>query len=84
MGQLLGILGSGIGVEITDLIWHCLRQSAESIAKSDPAHAQMLEGLVDLADVRKPSALSRCLDEYRSAHPRSHYANLAAAAWIYR
>ena len=54
MGQLLGILGSGIGVEITDLIWHCLRQSAESIAKSDPAHAQMLEGIVDLADVRKP------------------------------
>ncbi|MGA2070783.1 MAG: tetratricopeptide repeat protein [Sedimentisphaerales bacterium] len=80
MGQLLGILGSGIEVEITDLIWHCLRQSAESIAKSDPAHAQMLEGLVGLANARKPSVLKRCLDEYRSAHPRSHYASLAAAA----
>jgi tetratricopeptide (TPR) repeat protein len=80
MGQLLGILGSGIGVEITDLIWHCLRQSAESIVKSDPAHSQMLEGIVDLADVRKPSVLNRRLDEYRLAHPRSHYANLAAAA----
>jgi len=80
MGQLLGILGSGIGVEITDLIWHCLRQSAESIAKSDPAHSQMLEGIVDLADVRKLSVLNRRLEEYRSAHPRSHYTNLAAAA----
>ena len=79
MGQLLGILGSGIGVEITDLIWHCLRQSAETLAKTDPAHAQMLDKVVDLADVRKSSLLRRRLDEYRSAHPHCHYTNLAAA-----
>jgi tetratricopeptide (TPR) repeat protein len=80
MGQLLSIIGNGIGIEIADLIWHCLRQSAETLAKTDPAHAQMLDKVIDLADARKQSLLRHRLDEYRSAHPRSHYVNLAAAA----
>jgi tetratricopeptide (TPR) repeat protein len=80
MGQLLSIIGNGIGVEIADLIWHCLRQSAETLAKTDPAHSQMLDKVVDLADEKKTSLLRHRLEEYRSAHPRSHYVHLAAAA----
>ena len=80
MGQLLSIIGNGIGVEIEDLIWYCLRQSAETLAKTDPAHAQMLDKVVDLADARKSSLVRHRLEEYRSAHPRCHYVNLAAAA----
>ena len=80
MGQLLSIIGNGIGVEIADLIWHCLRQSAETLAKTDPAHAQMLDKVIDLADARKASLLRHRLDEYRAMHPRSHYVNLASAA----
>src|SRR5512141_3103788 len=80
MGQLLSIIGNGIGIEIADLIWHCLRQSAETLAKTDSAHAQMLDKVIDLADARKTSLVRHRLEEYRSAHPRSHYVNLAAAA----
>jgi tetratricopeptide (TPR) repeat protein len=80
MGQLLSIIGNGIGVEIADLIWHCLRQSAETLAKSDAAHSEMLHKVIDLADARKQSLVRHRLDEYRAAHPRSHYVNLAAAA----
>ncbi len=80
MGQLLSILGSGISSEIADLLWHCLRESAETIAKSDASHAQMLEKIADLAGERKSSLVRHRLDEYRNVHPRSHYVNLAAAA----
>jgi len=80
MGQLLSIIGNGIGVEVADLIWHCLRQSAESLARTDPAHAKMLDKVIDLADARKASLVRHRLEEYRAAHPRSHYVNLAAAA----
>lgn len=80
MGQLLSIIGNGIGVETADLIWHCLRQAAETLSKTDPAHAQMLENIVALADARKASMLRCRLDEYRAVHPRSHYVNLASAA----
>lgn len=80
MGQLLSIIGNGIGVETADMIWHCLRQSAETLAKTDPAHAQMLGKVVDLADARKASLLRHRLEEYRTMHPRCHYVNLAAAA----
>jgi tetratricopeptide (TPR) repeat protein len=80
MGQLLSIIGNGIEIEISDLIWHCLRQSAETLAKTDPAHARMLDKVIDLADARKQSLVRLRLEEYRAAHPRSHFVNLAAAA----
>jgi tetratricopeptide (TPR) repeat protein len=80
MGQLLQILGRGLEVETADLIWHWLGQSAEVLAGSDPAHARMLEKIVELSSAKNPAFLRRTLDEYRCLHPRSHYADLAAAA----
>ena len=80
MGQLLQILGRGIEVETADLIWHWLDQSAEVLANSDPAHARMLEKIVKLAPAKNPAQLHQTLDEYRRLNPRSHYADLAAAA----
>jgi tetratricopeptide (TPR) repeat protein len=80
MGQLLQILGRGIEVETSDLIWHWLGQAAEVLANSDPPHARMLEKIVKLAPAKNPDTLSQTLDEYRSTHSHSHYADLADAA----
>jgi tetratricopeptide (TPR) repeat protein len=80
MGQLLEILGRGLEVEIADLIWHSLGQVAETITGSDPAQARLLNKIIELASAKKSTLLQQRLAEYRCAHPRSHYADLAAAA----
>lgn len=80
MGQLLQILGRGIEVETADLIWHWLGQAAEMLTNSDPHQARQLEKIVKLSSAKNPGDLHRTLDEYRRLHPRSHYADLAAAA----
>src|SRR4030042_1825652 len=80
MGQLLEILGRGIEVETSDLIWHWLGQTAEALNKSNPGHAQLLYKIIESAPERRPAILQRKLDEYRTAHPRCYYADLAAAA----
>jgi len=80
MGQLLEILGRGVQVETADLIWHWLDQAAEVLAGSDPARAQLLHKITELAPAKKTTLLQNRLDEYRCAHPRCHYADLAAAA----
>ncbi len=80
MGQLLEILGRGIEVETADLIWHWLGQTAETLTEADPAHAQLLNKIIELAPAKKPTLLQQRLAEYRRAHSRSHYADLIAAA----
>jgi len=80
MGQLLEILGRGIEVATEDLIWHWLSQTAGTLAESDLSHAQLLNKIIELASAKKPTMLQERLAEYRRAHPRSHYADLIAAA----
>ncbi|MFH1371592.1 MAG: tetratricopeptide repeat protein [Planctomycetota bacterium] len=80
MGQLLQILGRGLEVETADLIWQWLGQAAEVLANSDPSGAKWLEKIVESTPAKNPVFLQRTLDEYRRLHPRSHYADLAAAA----
>jgi tetratricopeptide (TPR) repeat protein len=80
MGQLLEILGRGNEVETAELIWHWLREAADVLNDTDPPHAQLLKRIVESALEKKPTILQRRIDEYRKAHPRCHYADLAAAA----
>jgi tetratricopeptide (TPR) repeat protein len=80
MSRLLEILGRGVEVETSDLIWQWLSQVAESRQKTDPRHAQGLRRIIESASDRKPLILRRKLDEYRTLHPRCYYADLAAAA----
>ena len=80
MSRLLKIMGRGLEVETSDLIWQWLGQVAESRHKTDPRHAQELRQIIESGFDRKSIVLQQKLDEYRAHFPRCYYADLAAAA----
>lgn len=80
MGQLLHILGRGLEVETSELIWHWLDQSAAMLAKSDPPRARLIEKIIEFSTAKNPARPLQMLDEYRCLHPHCRYADLAAAA----
>jgi tetratricopeptide (TPR) repeat protein len=80
MGQLLQILGRGLEVEVTELIWHWLGEAAQTLAGSDAARSRYLDKIVKLSSDKNPAKLHQTLDEYRCLYPQCHYGDLAGAA----
>ncbi len=80
MSQLLQVIGRGIELDVSELIWQWLKAANASESHIDLPDQQRLDEVIRLVDAKKPDTAAATLRDYLSAHPACICGRLAAAA----
>ncbi len=80
MSRLLEILGRGMTVDITDLIWHWLRATEPPKNDNESSQPQRLDKVIELMNNRKVETAAEQLRLYLFENPSCARGRLASAA----